>query len=153
MYSRMTEIAVGVFVAAGIAALVMLAMKVSNLGAFSDTEGYTVNARFENIGGLKVRSPVRLGGVRIGRVHAINYDQDRYEAVVEMTIANGYDRLPIDTSANIFTSGLLGEQYVGLEPGAEEEYLDTGDVIELTQSAIVIEQLIGQFLLNQAESE
>lgn len=153
MYSRMAEIAVGLFVAAGIAALVMLAMKVSNLGAFSDTEGYVINARFENIGGLKVRSPVRLGGVRVGRVNAINYDQDRYEAVVEMTIGDGYDRLPIDTSANIFTSGLLGEQYIGLEPGAEEEYLDSGDVIELTQSAIVIEQLIGQFLLNEAESE
>lgn len=153
MYSKMAEIAVGLFVAAGIAALVMLAMKVSNLGAFSDTEGYVINARFENIGGLKVRSPVRLGGVRVGRVKAINYDQDRYEAIVEMTIANGYDRLPIDTSANIFTSGLLGEQYVGLEPGAEEEYLYSGDVIELTQSAIVIEQLIGQFLLNEAESE
>ncbi|MBL1433175.1 MAG: outer membrane lipid asymmetry maintenance protein MlaD [Gammaproteobacteria bacterium] len=151
MYSKMTEIAVGLFVAAGVVALVMLAMKVSNLGAFSDTEGYTINARFENIGGLKVRSPVRLGGVRVGRVNAINYDQNRYEAVVEMTIANGYDRLPIDTSANIFTSGLLGEQYVGLEPGAEEEYLGSGGVIELTQSAIVIEQLIGQFLLNSAE--
>ncbi|NOX26830.1 MAG: outer membrane lipid asymmetry maintenance protein MlaD [Gammaproteobacteria bacterium] len=153
MYSRMTEIAVGLFVAAGIGALVMLAMKVSNLGAFSDTEGYIVNARFENIGGLKVRSPVRLGGVRVGRVNAINYDQDRYEAVVEMTIADGYDRLPIDTAANIFTSGLLGEQYIGLEPGAEEEYLDSGDVIELTQSAIIIEQLIGRFLLNEAGSE
>ncbi len=153
MYSRMAEIAVGLFVAAGIGALVMLAMKVSNLGAFSDTEGYIVNARFENIGGLKVRSPVRLGGVRIGRVNAINYDQDRYEAVVEMTIADGYDRLPIDTAANIFTSGLLGEQYIGLEPGAEEEYLDSGDVIELTQSAIIIEQLIGRFLLNEAGSE
>ncbi|MBL1293504.1 MAG: outer membrane lipid asymmetry maintenance protein MlaD [Thiotrichales bacterium] len=153
MYNRMTEIAVGLFVAAGIGALVMLAMKVSNLGAFSDTEGYIVNARFENIGGLKVRSPVRLGGVRVGRVNAINYDQDRYEAVVEMTIADGYDRLPIDTAANIFTSGLLGEQYIGLEPGAEEEYLGSGDVIELTQSAIIIEQLIGRFLLNEAGSE
>lgn len=153
MYTRMTEIAVGLFVAAGLAALLMLAMKVSNLGAFSDTEGYTVNARFENIGGLKVRSPVRLSGVRVGRVSAINYDQDRYEAVVEMTIANDYNRLPIDTTANIFTAGLLGEQYVGLEPGAEEEYLNTGDEIELTQSAIIIEQLIGRFLLNQAESE
>ena len=153
MYNRMIEIAVGLFVAAGIGALVMLAMKVSNLGAFSDTEGYIVNARFENIGGLKVRSPVRLGGVRVGRVNAINYDQDRYEAVVEMTIADGYDRLPIDTAANIFTSGLLGEQYIGLEPGAEEEYLGSGDVIELTQSAIIIEQLIGRFLLNEAGSE
>ncbi len=151
MYHRMTEIAVGLFVVAGLAALVMLAMKVSSLGAFADTEGYTINARFDNIGGLKVRSPVRLGGVRVGRVNAINYDQDRYQAVVEMTISRGYDRLPIDTSANIFTSGLLGEQYIGLEPGAEEEYLNPGDVIQLTQSAIVIEQLIGQFLLNEAE--
>ena len=153
MYTRMTEIAVGCFVAVGLAALVMLAMKVSNLGAFSDTEGYTVSARFENIGGLKVRSPVRLGGVRIGRVNAISYDQDRYEAVIEMTIGNSYDRLPVDTAANIFTSGLLGEQYIGLEPGAEEDYLAAGDVIELTQSAIIIERLIGQFLLNEAQAE
>jgi len=153
MFTRMTEIAVGLFVAAGLVALAMLAMKVSNLGAFSDTEGYVVKARFENIGGLKVRSPVRLGGVRVGRVNAINYDQDRYEAVVEMTVGSGFDRLPIDSSASIFTSGLLGEQYIGLEPGAEEEYLKAGDVIELTQSAIVIEQLIGKFLLNEAESE
>lgn len=151
MYTRMTEITVGLFVAVGIAALVMLAMKVSNLGAFSDTEGYNINARFENIGGLKVRSPVRLSGVRVGRVSSISYDQDGYEAVVEMTIAADYDRLPLDTTANIFTSGLLGEQYIGLEPGAEEDYLVAGDEIELTQSAIVIEQLIGQFLLNQAE--
>jgi len=153
MFTRMTEIAVGLFVAAGLVALAMLAMKVSNLGAFSDTEGYVVKARFENIGGLKVRSPVRLGGVRVGRVNAINYDQDRYDAVVEMTVGSGFDRLPIDSSASIFTSGLLGEQYIGLEPGAEEEYLKAGDVIELTQSAIVIEQLIGKFLLNEAESE
>lgn len=152
MYTRMTEIAVGLFVAAGLAALLMLAMKVSNLGAFSDTEGYTISARFENIGGLKVRSPVRLGGVRIGRVSAIGYDQDEYQAVVEMTIGHDYDRLPTDTAANIFTAGLLGEQYIGLEPGAEEVYLKQGDVIGLTQSAIVIEQLIGQFLLRQAES-
>ena len=153
MFTRMTEIAVGLFVAAGLVALAMLAMKVSNLRAFSDTEGYVVKARFENIGGLKARSPVRLGGVRVGRVNAINYDQDRYEAVVEMTVGSGFDRLPIDSSASIFTSGLLGEQYIGLEPGAEEEYLKAGDVIELTQSAIVIEQLIGKFLLNEAESE
>ena len=151
MYTRMTEITVGLFVAVGIAALVMLAMKVSNLGAFSDTEGYSINARFENVGGLKVRSPVRLSGVRVGRVSNISYDQNGYEAIVEMTIGADYDRLPIDTAANIFTSGLLGEQYIGLEPGAEEDYLVAGDEIELTQSAIIIEQLIGQFLLNQAE--
>ena len=151
MYTRMTEITVGLFVAVGIAALVMLAMKVSNLGAFSDTEGYSINARFENVGGLKVRSPVRLSGVRVGRVSNISYDQNGYEAIVEMTISADYDRLPIDTAANIFTSGLLGEQYIGLEPGAEEDYLVAGDEIELTQSAIIIEQLIGQFLLNQAE--
>jgi phospholipid/cholesterol/gamma-HCH transport system substrate-binding protein len=148
--TRLIETLVGIFVAAGIAALFMLAMKVSNLNAFSNVEGYKVSAQFENIGGLKVLSSVSVGGVRIGRVTSIDFDQEDYEAVVTMAIDPQYDRLPTDTSASIFTSGLLGEQYVGFEPGGEEKFLKEGDTITLTQSAIVLEQVIGQFMFSKA---
>lgn len=147
---KMIEIAVGVFIAAGIAALFMLAMKVSNLSAFTGQDGYELSARFDNIGGLKALSPVNAGGVRIGRVTSISYDQGAYEAIVKMQIGPQYDRLPKDTSASIFTSGLLGEQYISLEPGGDDTYLKAGDQITLTQSAIVMEQVIGQFLFSKA---
>lgn len=145
------EIWVGLFVAAGLAALFMLAMKVSNMSAFADDQGYTLQARFENIGGLKIRSPVSMAGVRVGRVADINFDPKTYEAVVTMRIAQKYDTLPKDTSASIFTAGVLGENYVGLEAGAQDEYLKDGDTIKLTQSAVVLENLIGQFLFNKAQ--
>jgi len=148
--TRLVETLVGVFVAAGFAALFMLAMKVSNLNAFSNVEGYEVMAKFDNIGGLKVLSSVSVSGVRIGRVTSIAYDQESYLAVVTMTIDPKYNRLPTDTSASIFTSGLLGEQYIGFEPGGEEAFLKEGDIISLTQSAMVMEQIIGQFLFSKA---
>ena len=151
--SRALETVVGLFVAAGLGALLVLALQVSNVAAFTDGEGYELQARFENVGGLKVRSPVKMGGVRIGRVAAIDYDQERYEAVVTLRIDRRYDRIPVDTTAAIFTSGLLGEQYVALEPGGEEEYLADGDRIELTQSALVLEQVLGRFLFSQAAGE
>ncbi len=148
--TRTVEIAVGAFVAAGLAALFVLAMKVSNIGAFDVAEGYELVARFDNVGGLKVRAPVTVGGVRVGRVVAIDYDMDTYEAVVRMRIDRRYDRFPTDTSASILTAGLLGEQYVGLEPGGEERYLGDGDRIRYTQSALVLEKIIGQFLYSKA---
>ena len=148
--NRTVEFAVGVFVALGIASLFMLALKVSNLSAFSDQEGYKVSARFDNIGALKVRSPVTMSGVRVGRVADITFDQQTFEAVVTLHIEQQYSQLPKDTSASIFTSGLLGEQYVGLEAGGEMESLKDGDKIRITQSAMVMEQLIGQFLFKQA---
>jgi phospholipid/cholesterol/gamma-HCH transport system substrate-binding protein len=141
---------VGLFVAAGLAALFMLAMKVSNLSSGGDEEGYEVTARFENIGSLKVRSPVTMAGVRVGRVSAISFDAQTFEAVVTLNISHRYDQLPADTSANIFTAGLLGEQYVGLEAGGDMEVLKQGSEIMLTQSALVLEQLIGQFLFSKA---
>ena len=150
MHSKTVEVGVGVFVALGLAALLMLAMKVSNLAELSAAEGYQVTARFDNIGGLKVRAPVRMAGVRIGRVVGIGFDNDTYEAVVTLGIDPTFDRIPIDSSASIFTAGLLGEQYIGLEPGAEEEYLGNRGEITLTQSAIVLEQVIGQFIYNKA---
>lgn len=150
MQRRSMEIMVGVFVAVGLAALFMLAMQVSNISAINVEDGYELQARFDNIGGLKVRSPVRVGGVRIGRVTGIEYDSNTYEAVVSLVIDKRYDRLPTDTIGGIYTAGLLGEQYIGLEPGGSETYLKQGDQLGKTQSALVLEQLIGQFLFNKA---
>lgn len=146
------EIWVGVFIAAGIASLFMLAMKVSNVAAFSDDGGYSVVARFDNIGGLKIRSLVSMAGVRIGRVASISFDKKTYEAIVTMRINQAYDTLPKDTSASIFTAGVLGENYVGLEAGADESFLKEGDPIKITQSAVVLENLIGQFLMSQSQN-
>ena len=148
--TRVIEIAVGIFVAAGMAALFLLAMQVSNLSNMGTGESYTITAAFENIGGLKVRSPVTVSGVRVGRVDAIDYDNNSFEAVVTLRINKAYSSFPEDTSASIFTSGLLGEQYVGLEPGGSEANLVEGDRIQLTQSALVMEQVVGQFLYSAA---
>ncbi len=149
--NRTIEIAVGAFVAVGIAALFMLALKASNFGTVSIKNGYQLTARFENIGGLRVQSPVSAAGVRVGRVTAIRYDQDEYEALVEMIIDPAFDRFPSDTAASIYTSGLLGEQYISFDPGGADDFLKHGDRIRLTQSALVIEQLIGRFLLSMAD--
>ena len=153
MSSRKIEILVGLFVAAAIAAFFMLAVNVSNMSTYGNGDRYELSARFDNIGGLKVRSPVAAGGVRIGRVTDIQYNNDTYEAIVIMSIDAQYDKFPIDTAASVFTSGLLGEQFIGFEPGAEEDYLKSGDVIDLTQSALVLEQIIGQFLYSKADEE
>jgi len=150
MYSKTVEIGVGLFVALGLAALLMLAMKVSNLAELTAPDGYHVTARFENIGSLKVRAPVTMAGVRMGRVTDIRFDDNSYEAVVRFSVDPRYVRIPIDTSASIFTAGLLGEQYIGLDAGGDEAFLTDGGEITLTQSAIVLEQVIGQFLYNKA---
>jgi phospholipid/cholesterol/gamma-HCH transport system substrate-binding protein len=151
MTGRNTEILVGVFVALGFAALLMLAMKVSNLAEFSGDGGYEVVAHFDNVGGLKVRSPVTMSGVRVGRVSAIRFDDDLYQARVTLAIQSEFARIPTDTSASIYTAGLLGEQYVALLPGGAEDFLEGGSVIKLTQSAVVLEELIGQFLYSQGQ--
>ena len=147
---RAIEISVGAFMAAGLVALFFLAMQVSNLSAASTSDGYLIKARFHNVGSLKVRSPVSMGGVRVGRVEGIRFDQGTYEAVVSMRIESRYDRIPEDTFANIFTAGLLGEQYIGLDPGGSDLYLKAGDEIAHTQSALVLEQIVGQFLFSKA---
>jgi phospholipid/cholesterol/gamma-HCH transport system substrate-binding protein len=151
--SKGTEITVGMFVAAGLVALFVLAMKVSNFTDFTDETGYQVVAEFENIGGLKVRSPVTMAGVRVGRVASIDLSSSTYNAHVTLNLYSSFDKIPTDSSASIYTAGLLGEQYIGLEAGAEEEFLKDGDVIELTQPALVLEQVIGQFLFSKAEGE
>ncbi len=144
------ELVVGVFVAAGFLALLLLSIKVSNLGSFSGGDTYTVTALFDNVGGLKVKSSVSAGGVRIGRVTAIRYDQKYYQSVVTMEIDSSFDKLPDDTTASIYTAGLLGENFVSLEPGGSNGWLKDGSEIDLTQSALVLEQLLGQFMFNKA---
>jgi phospholipid/cholesterol/gamma-HCH transport system substrate-binding protein len=146
MTTRVTEIWVGIFVAAGMAALFMLAMKVSNLSTYTGDEGYEVTARFEDVSGLKVRSPVTMSGVRIGRVKRIEFDDQALQAVVVMEIEPRHNLLPKDTSASIYTAGLLGEKYVGLEAGGDQKSLVQGDEIKLTQDSLVLEKLIGQFV-------
>ncbi len=151
--TTMLEVGVGLFVVLGVAALFVLAMKMSNFNTLSSGGGYTVVARFEEIGGLKVQSPINAGGVRVGRVTAIDYDEKRYQARVTMRIDGRYRRFPADTTASIYTSGLLGEKYIGLEPGGEEDYLKDGDEVRLTQSALVMERVLGQFLFDKASEK
>ncbi len=146
--SRTIETAVGLFVIAGILAFAFLSLKVSNLMSFSDQSGYQVMGKFENVGGLQVRSPVAMAGVTIGRVTSIEFDQETFQAVVRMRIDGQYDQIPSDTSANIYTAGLLGEQYIELEAGGDIELLKNGDEFMLTQSALVLEELIGNFLVS-----
>jgi len=150
MQTRKVEIWVGIFVTLGFIALLTLSMKVSSLASFQSDKGYTVRAKFQNIGGLKVKSPVKISGVRVGRISKIEFDDVRYQAIVTMKIDPQFSRIPTDTTASIFTAGLLGEQYIGLEAGGEEEYLVEGDELDLTQSAVILEQLIGQFLFKAA---
>ncbi|ADC63745.1 outer membrane lipid asymmetry maintenance protein MlaD [Allochromatium vinosum] len=147
---RNVELTVGTFVALGLVALFFLAMQVSNLSLNTAGEGYLVQARFANVGSLKVRAPVTMAGVRIGRVESVRFDKQTYEAVVSMRIDAAVDSIPDDTFASIFTAGLLGEQYIGLEPGGSPEPLRDGDEIVNTQSALVLEQMIGQFLFKKA---
>jgi len=151
--NRSRDIWVGLFVALGVVALTLLALNVSNLLSLPSGKGYTLTAEFDNIGGLKVRAPVKLSGVVVGRVDRISIDPQSFRAVVGMNIESNYSIFPKDTSAAIYTSGLLGEQYIGLSPGAEDAVLKSGDRIALTQSAIVLETLISQFLFNKAAED
>jgi len=140
------EFWVGLFVLAGILALVVLSLSVGNLGSQNSSGGYQVTAKFQDIGGLTTKSPVRMAGVTIGRVTDISIDPSDYEAVVAMQIFGDHKNLPLDTSATILTSGLLGSQFIGLEPGGDEEFLTQGSEIEYTQPALVLEKLIGRLI-------
>lgn len=140
---------VGLFAAAGAAAVFGLAMKVGNLTSANVGETYTVTAAFENIGGLKGRAPVKSAGVVVGRVDSINFDSTNYEALVTLKLDKRYP-FPKDTFASIYTAGLLGEQYVGLEAGGDPKPLQSGDKITHTQDAVVLEKMISQFLYNKA---
>lgn len=150
MNSRAIEILVGLFMLLFLGAMFVLSMKVSNLTSLSGGEGYTLIAKFENIGGLKPRARVSASGVRVGQVSNITYDAESFEASVTLTIDEEFNSFPLDTTASIYTAGLLGEQYIGLDPGAEDDVLQDSDEITLTQSALVLERLIGQVLFSRS---
>ncbi len=143
------EIWVGVFVAAGIAALFVLAMKVSNLNTVTTGDTYKVTARFDNIGGLSIRSPVKASGVLVGRVSNIAYDDKTYSAIVTLSIQQNFNQFPADSRASIYTAGLLGEQYIELLPGAEDDYLKDGDRLLMADSAMILEQMIGRIIADK----
>lgn len=149
MERSMLDLWVGLFVVAGIAALVVLAFKVGNMSSMGGGETYTLTANFDNIGGLKPRAPIKSAGVVVGRVTAISFNNERFTAKVTMAVEKNY-KFPKDTTASILTSGLLGEQYIGLEGGGDDQMLKAGDNIRLTQSAVVLEKLISQFLFDKA---
>tara|TARA_R110002126_G_scaffold98045_36_gene228230 strand:+ start:804 stop:1277 length:474 start_codon:yes stop_codon:yes gene_type:complete len=152
MTTRKIEILVGAFIVLAAAAFFMLALKVANAGVSGSGQSYILYAKFDNIGGLKVRSPIKVGGVVVGRVASIELDTVYYTPVVKMEISEQYSNFPETSSVAILTSGLLGEQYLGLQPGFIDEtvqILADGDTVQETRSAIVLEELIGQFLFNR----
>ena len=149
MSRKLLDLWVGFFVVLGFAALLFLALRVGNVSSANFADTYQLTAKFDNIGGLKVRGPVKSAGVVVGRVSEIRFDQENYEAVATLTIDSRY-RFPKDTFASILTAGLLGEQYVGLDAGGDEKMLKAGDVFTKTQSAVVLEKLISQFMFNKA---
>ena len=149
MNKKGIEVLVGLFVLLGLAGLVFLSLKAANLASFGSGASYAVQARFDNIGGLKVRSAVRSAGVTVGRVTSIKLDAKTYQGLVTMEIDRDV-QFPKDSSAKILTAGLLGDQYIGLEAGAEEKNLAQGDLITQTQSAVVLETLISRFLFDKA---
>ncbi|MBV7316162.1 outer membrane lipid asymmetry maintenance protein MlaD [Shewanella sp. NIFS-20-20] len=154
MLTRKIEIMVGLFLLAGLAALLILVVKVANVDLTSGEQSYTLEARFNNIGGLKVRSPVKVGGVVVGRVTGITLDTERLEPIVTIKIDNRYNQFPETSSVAILTSGLLGEQFLGLTPGFIDEdigMLTDGDRIDDTRGALVLEDLIGQFLYSKSD--
>ena len=143
------EIWVGVFLAAGTAALFVLAMKVSNLSTVTTGDTYKVTARFDNVGGLSIRSPVKASGVLVGRVSNITYDDKTYSAIVTLSIQQNFNQFPADSRASIYTAGLLGEQYIELLPGAEDDYLKDGDTLVMADSAMILEQMIGRIIADK----
>jgi len=150
MQSKALELLVGAFFMLGVAAVFILTFRVASVSGVGDGAGYEVTAEFENIGGLKPGAAVTLAGVRIGRVRDIVIDRNTFEARVTMRIGSTFDNIPEDSGASILTAGLLGEQYIGLSPGGAEETLANGSNLKFTQSALVLENLIGQFVANMA---
>ncbi len=152
MHRTTMDLWVGLFVIAGIGALLILALKVGNLGTYSEAQSYTLIGYFENVGGLKIRAPVKSAGVVVGRVKDIQFSTKTFDAAVTMKIDNRY-QFPKDTFASILTSGLLGAQYIGLAAGGDEGMLKSGDKIMKTNSALVLEEMIGRFLFDKASED
>ncbi len=151
--NRAIDISTGLFVLLGVAAILFLVTQISNREFSSDGKGYEVVAQFDNVGGLKVGAPVKMAGVTIGRVVAIGYDMKLFKAIVHLGIDASYDEIPDDSDASIYTAGLLGGQYIGIEPGGSEDFLKEGGQIEFVQNAIVLENLISKYLFGQAIKE
>jgi phospholipid/cholesterol/gamma-HCH transport system substrate-binding protein len=151
--NRAVELGTGMFMLLGIGALFFLTTQTTGRNDFSNADVYTVQARFENIGSLKQRAPVAMSGVTIGRVTGIDFDGEALEAVVTMVIDSRFAQIPDDSDASILTAGLLGSQYIGLQAGGSEAYLEDGGEISFTQSAIVLENLIGRFLVKSGSDE
>ncbi len=149
--SRTVDLGTGLFVLLGLSALLFLTTQTSGLGSYLSTAGYSVTARFDNVGGLGVRAPVTMAGVTIGRVEGIEFDSQQFKAIVTLRIGPSYDQIPEDSDASILTSGLLGGQYIGLNPGGSLDVLRDGSEIELTQSAIILEDLVGRYLLRAGD--
>lgn len=147
------EFASGIFLLLGIAALVWLAMRATDYGQDIGKETYTISARFANIGDLRNQAPVKIGGVTVGMVKSISLDPVSFEAVVQMQVASRFDEIPSDTGASILTSGVLGDRYIGLEPGGAPDMLQEGDEIFITQSAVVLEQVISKYLFNAGSKQ
>lgn len=147
------ELASGIFLMLGIAALVWLATQATDYGQELGKDTYGISARFTNIGDLRNRAPVKVGGVTVGQVESIDLDSVSFEAIVSMRISTRFNELPTDTGASVLTSGVLGDRYIGLEPGGAPDYMTDGDEIFITQSALVLEQVIGKYLFNTGNSE
>ena len=150
--TRTIEIVTGFFIILGFVALYVIATSATNIKAYSEGGGYTVTASFTNVGGLKLRAPVTIAGVAVGNVTNVRLDPRTFNAIVSIRINSSYNQIPDDSSASILTSGLLGEQYIGISPGGSETFLKNDSKIQFTQSAIILENLIGQFLFNKASS-
>ncbi|TFG86201.1 MAG: outer membrane lipid asymmetry maintenance protein MlaD [Chromatiales bacterium] len=150
-HSRTRELGTGLFIFLGFAALLFLATQTTDLEEYGGDTGYLVTARFDDVAGLKVRSAVTMAGVNVGRVESIVFDNVRLDAVVTMRINPKFNKMPDDSDASILTAGLLGSKYIGLGPGGSDTYLEEASELEITQSAIVLEQMVSKFLFSQAE--
>ena len=149
--NKWIELIVGVFTLAGIAAVAILVFEATNYSEYQDQESYAITASFDNVSGVKVRSAITMSGVTIGRVSKIKVDPQTFEAIVTLNIDKHYSQIPMDSSISIFTAGLLGEKYLGIEPGGAPDYLVDGSHVTLTQSSLVLEKLISQFLFSKSE--
>lgn len=147
------ELASGVFLLLGLAALMWLAMRATDFGQKIGDDTYTISARFANVGDLRERAPIKIGGVLVGMVKSVELDTESFDAVVKMSIATKFNGIPSDTGASILTSGVLGDRYVGLEPGGAPDVLVEGDELYITQSALILEQIIGKYLFNTGSKD